>query len=118
MLHNSISVDMKIYALQLKQKSIAGVFNGILQNFRTATFDNNFVGVGGLLLTIFRKAEPFNLENVIHFYIPKKGLSSPVLTSKFQWLKYLVVIRQIIKVLRDNLSRVNECATMPAVNEK
>ena len=29
---------------------------------------------------------------------------------------YLVAIRQIIKVLPDNLSRVNECATMPSVN--
>ena len=29
------------FALQLKQKSTAGVFHGILQNFRTATFCNN-----------------------------------------------------------------------------
>ena len=47
MLHNSISVDTKVYALQLKQKSTAGVLHGILQNFRIASFDNNF---GGLLL--------------------------------------------------------------------
>ena len=39
MLRNS---DMMVYALQLKQKFTAGV----LHNFRTATFDNNF---GGLL---------------------------------------------------------------------
>ena len=41
MLSNSISVNMKFFALQLKQKSTAGVFHGILQNFRTATFCNN-----------------------------------------------------------------------------
>ena len=34
MLCNSISVDMKVYALQLKQKSTANVFHGILRNFR------------------------------------------------------------------------------------
>ena len=45
MLHNSISVDMKDYALQLKQKSFGGVSNGILQNFRTATFENSFEGL-------------------------------------------------------------------------
>ena len=42
MLHNSISADMKVYALQLKQKSAAGVPSGILLNFRAATFENNF----------------------------------------------------------------------------
>ena len=47
MLHNSVSVDIKVYALQLKQKSTVGVSNGVLQNFRTATFENNF---GRLLL--------------------------------------------------------------------
>ena len=31
MLHNSISVDMKVYALQLKQKSSADVSSGILE---------------------------------------------------------------------------------------
>ena len=39
MLHNSISVDMKVYALQLKQKSTAS-----LRNFRTATCDKDFLG--------------------------------------------------------------------------
>ena len=47
MLHNSVSVDIKIYALQLKQKFTAGVLDEILRNFRGATFDSNF---GGLLL--------------------------------------------------------------------
>ena len=42
MLHNSVSVDMKIYALQLIKKSNAGVSKGILQNFRVATFENTF----------------------------------------------------------------------------
>ena len=41
MLHNSISVDRKLYSLQQKQKSTAGVSNGIL---RTATFTNTFWG--------------------------------------------------------------------------
>ena len=35
--HNPISVLMKVYALQLKQKSTAAGCNGILRNFRTAT---------------------------------------------------------------------------------
>ena len=47
MLQNLVSVDMKVCSLQLKQKSTAGVSNGILQNFRKATFENNF---GRLLL--------------------------------------------------------------------
>ena len=113
MLHSSNSVDMKVYVLQLKQKSTAGVSNGILRSFRTATLENNF---GGLLLKgnqrrrrtrsdprrfmfslflgqlfikswnnvlspqIFCITEPSNLDYVIHFHIPKKGLSSPVFT--------------------------------------
>ena len=40
MLCNSFSVDIKVYALQLKQKSFTGVFHGVLRNFRTVTFDN------------------------------------------------------------------------------
>ena len=48
MLYNSIQyVDMKVCVMQLKQKSTASVSNGILRNFRTAFFKNNF---GGLLL--------------------------------------------------------------------
>ena len=42
MLYNSISVDMKVYALQPKQRSTAGVFYGILRNFTRATFYNAF----------------------------------------------------------------------------
>ena len=34
MLHNSVSADMKVYALQLNQKPLPGVSNGIFQNFR------------------------------------------------------------------------------------
>ena len=45
MLHNSTSADMKVYALQPKQKSTADVSNRILQNFRTTTFQNKFVGL-------------------------------------------------------------------------
>ena len=37
-------VDMKVYALQLKRKSTAGVFHGIGHNFGTATFENDFGG--------------------------------------------------------------------------
>ena len=44
MLRNSVSVDMKIYVQQLKQKLTAGVFHEILQNFRTATLENNLGG--------------------------------------------------------------------------
>ena len=44
MLRNSVSVDMKIYAQQLKQKFTAGFFHEILQNFRTATLENNLGG--------------------------------------------------------------------------
>ena len=31
-------------------------------------------------------------------------------------VQFLVAIRQIIKVLPGNLTRVNDCATMPSVN--
>ena len=144
MLRYSSSVNTKIYALHLKQKSNAGVFHGILRNFRTATFQNDFERL--LLkrkqgrrrsrsdrssfrfslfpeqlfisheiiffLSKFSHSETFQLDYVLHFYKPKRWL----LLSKFQWQKYLVVIRKKIKVLHDNLPRVNECATMPSVN--
>ena len=35
---SSISLDMKVYAMQLEQKSTAEIFGRILWNFRTATF--------------------------------------------------------------------------------
>ena len=38
---------MKVYALHLKQISTVGVSHEILQNFRIATFGNNFGGRGG-----------------------------------------------------------------------
>ena len=60
----------------------------------------------------FNIMEPFNLDYVIRFYKPKKEL----LLSKYQWQKYLVATRKIIKVLHGNLPRVNGCATMPSVN--
>ena len=44
-LHNSIAVDMKAYALQLKQKFFTGISNGILRNIKTAIFENNFWGL-------------------------------------------------------------------------
>ena len=43
-LRNSVFVDKKFYALQLKQKSTAGTFHGISRNFRAANFDYNFGG--------------------------------------------------------------------------
>ena len=45
MLRNSISVDMNVHAVKLKQKSTPGAFHGILQNFRTATLEINFLGL-------------------------------------------------------------------------
>ena len=39
---NLISVDKKIYALQLKQKSTAGAFHGISRNGIAANFKNKF----------------------------------------------------------------------------
>ena len=45
MLCNSFPVDIKVYALQLKQKSFTGVFHEVLRNFRTVTFDNKPWGV-------------------------------------------------------------------------
>ena len=42
MLCNSISVDMKVYVLQLNSKSATVVFHWMLQNFSTVTFENNF----------------------------------------------------------------------------
>ena len=41
MLHNAISINMKVYALQTKIEP-PGVSNEILRNFRTATFENDF----------------------------------------------------------------------------
>ena len=37
MLRNSISVDMTVYALQLKQKFTAGISHELLRNFRITT---------------------------------------------------------------------------------
>ena len=67
------------------------------------------------LSTNFRIEEPFNLDYVIHFYIYEKGLSSPVCTIKVLMAE-MFGFRQIIRVLPGNLPRVNECATMPSVN--
>ena len=36
--HNPTSLRMKVYALQLKQKSTAAGSNGMLRSFRTVTF--------------------------------------------------------------------------------
>ena len=44
MLHDSVFVDMTVFALQLKEKSTACVSDEILRNFRTATFEVNFEG--------------------------------------------------------------------------
>ena len=105
MLHNSIFVEMKVYPLQRKQKSTAGVSNGLFQNLEQLLSIINFWGffwkvnrgeegrevtlvVSGfpvfmLFLHKSGTAEPFNLDYVIYFYIPnKKGLSSPVFTVK------------------------------------
>ena len=37
---------------------------------------------GSYFPTNFRVAKPFNLDYVIHFYKPKKGLTSPVFIIK------------------------------------
>ena len=39
---NLISVDKKVYALQLKQESTAGAFHGISRNGIAANFKNKF----------------------------------------------------------------------------
>ena len=62
--------------------------------------------------TNFRIVEPFNLDYVIHFNIPKKGLSSLVFNIKILLVE---TFGQTIKVLPGNLSFINECATMPSV---
>ena len=46
----------------------------------------------------------------------RKGLVVWFLLSRFQWQKCLVAIRQTIIVLPVNLPHLNECATMPSVN--
>ena len=56
------------------------------------------------------------MDYVIHFYKPKKGVSSLVFTIKISVAECLVAIRQAIIVLPANLPHVNECATMPSVN--
>ena len=62
--------------------------------------------------------EPFNLDYIIHFYKPKKGLSCAIFTLKILVEKYLV--GQMIKVLPGNLPRVifRDCATIPSVNNE
>ena len=45
----------------------------------------------------------------------RKGLVVQFLLLRIWFKKYLVAIRQIIKVLPGNLLLVNECATMPSV---
>ena len=143
MLHNSISVDTNVYTQQLKQKSIAGVFQGFLQNFRTASLENNFQGM--LLkrkqcrgracndlcgfrfsfspgqLFISHKTSYFIISHLISaqrslsicimlsiFVNLRKGLVFQLLLSRLQWQKYLIAIRQIIKVLHGNIPCVNE----------
>ena len=41
--HNPISVGMKVYALQLKQKSTAAGFDGILRKFKV--FNHGFIQI-------------------------------------------------------------------------
>ena len=143
MLHNSVSVDTNVYTQQLKQKSIAGVFQGFLQNFRTASLENNFQGM--LLkrkqcrrrarndpcgfrfsfspgqLFISHKTSYFIISHLISaqrslsicimlsiFVNLRKGLVFQLLLSRLQWQKYLIAIRQIIKVLHGNIPCVNE----------
>ena len=75
------------------QKPTAGVFHRIFQNFRTATFENNF---GGLFLKRKKRSRRhickllkkysfltnfLHLDYVIHIYKQKKGLSSLVFVS-------------------------------------
>ena len=94
---------------KLKPKSTEGVFHEILRNFRTASLENNCDGAtskkkirrGGLAVPLMvsgfcflqgsylqvMKQSPFsiniwNLDYVIQFYKPKKGLDSLVLTIK------------------------------------
>ena len=151
MLHNSVSVDTNVYTLQPKQKSIAGVFQGFLQNFRTASLENSFQGM--LLkrkqcrgrarndpcgfrfsfspgqLFISHKTSYFIISHLISaqwslsicimlsiFVNLRKGLVFQLLLSRLQWQKYLIAIRQIIKVLHGNIPCVNECTVMPPVN--
>ena len=140
---------MKVYALELKQESTAGVSVGILRNFRTATFENNF---RGLLLKrkqrrrrmrsdpcgfnfslfqgiyLFSHETRFFFQNFSHSGAFQLGFCYPFLYTKerawqssfyhqdFSGKKYFIAIRQTIKVLRGDLPRVNECATMPSVN--
>ena len=155
MLHNSVSVDTNVYTLQPKQKSIAGVFQGFLQNFRAASLENSFQGM--LLkrkqcrgwarndpcgfrfsfspgqLFISHKTSYFIISHLISpqifaqrslsicimlfiFVNLRKGLVFQLLLSRLQWQKYLIAIRQIIKVLHGNIPCVNECTVMPPVN--
>ena len=74
--------------------------------------------------TNFCTAKPFNLNCIIHFYKPKKGLSTinlrkglvPFFPIKILMTEILVAIRQIIKILPGNLPRVNQYTTLPSVN--
>ena len=121
-----------------KQKSTESVSNGILPNFRTATFENNF---GGLLLKRKQRRSTrsgpcgfrFSLfPGQLYIMSWNNVLSPPVFTKrslsiwfmlfifiyqrKILVVEILVAIRQIIKAPPGNPSRVDERATMPSLN--
>ena len=119
-LRNSFSVDIEVYALQLKQKSTTGVFHGVLWNFRTVTFDNKpWGGVASEKKTEEETGEQWTLWNQVFtfpgpLFIKSWNLFSNLLFHNSNDSTILLV--QIIKVKHNCLRRVSECATKPLVN--
>ena len=71
--NNSISVDMKFYSLQLKQKPKASVSNGILRSFKTATLENKFLGEEGCFWKENRGGEGRTMTLVVSCFLFLRG---------------------------------------------
>ena len=126
MLRNSLSVDMKVYALQLKQKSILG-------NFRKTTFEIFFFFFflkrgGGGAASEKKTGEEKDVQwpwwFQVSFFpgqlfskswnISSSFYSNICITESFN-LDYLIHFYKPKKQL-SNLPRLNECAAVPSVN--
>ena len=82
MLRNSVSVDMKVYMLQLNQKPLLGVSNGIFQNFR-ADISQIIFGVSAEKKTEEEKGVQwtlwFQVFTILELLFIKVGLSTCVI---------------------------------------
>ena len=89
MLRNSISIDMKVYALQLKHPPgcFPRKFCEILEQLLSRIILGNRFEGEGRAVTLVVIAKPFNLDCVFCFYKHEKGLvRSKILVAEiFGW---------------------------------